>query len=202
MISESLWEIHDGVFMKVWPQIPCSQLLFQSIFLRTSGDTLSFCSMAAHPRKLVFLPLKFQRGNPWISCAGSSLCQWEFLTSVQVCSLPLCDVCFQRLGSLKGFSWVMGHLTGLGSVCFLIWSLSEFPILTISLNPPNLCWLCLYKTFVAHLLFWYWDYMYLFLQLVKTLKPFFPPCSSKITLCIPNCDVSKWNPFPDLFFFF
>lgn len=71
------------------PKSPHSQLLFQSIFLRTSGTNISFCSMAAHARKLVFLPLKFQRGNPWISCDGSLQCQREILTSVRVFSLLL-----------------------------------------------------------------------------------------------------------------
>lgn len=136
----------------IWPQSPCSQLLFQSIFLRTSDANLSFCSKATHPKKVsIFKPLKFQRGKPWIHCDSSPQCLCGFLTSVKVCfssvalsscSLPVCDVSFQRLGGLKGFDWAMGHL--LGWFLFVFWfeASASFPFLRLDCT-PNLSWLCL-----------------------------------------------------------
>lgn len=183
----------------IWPQSPCSQLLFQSIFLRTSDANLSFCSKATHPKKVsIFKPLKFQRGKPWIHCDSSPQCLCGFLTSVKVCfssvalsscSLPVCDVSFQRLGGLKGFDWAMGHL--LGWFLFVFWfeASASFPFLRLDCI-PNLSWLCLCETFAAHLSFWDWDwdFMYLDLQLVEILKPFLP---LGFALGVPSCDVSK-----------
>lgn len=120
-----------------WPLIPRSQLLLQSIFLRTSGANKSFCSMAAHPRELVFLPLRFQRGNPWISCDGPLQHQREFLTSVRVCSHSCYDVCFQRLGGLKDSTgrWDISQ----GWLLFVFWfqASPSFPFLRLALSAPK-----------------------------------------------------------------
>lgn len=184
------WSFHEG----------SSRVSFQEL----SGANLKVCSLVAHPPKVsIFKPLKFQRGKPWIHCGSSSQCLCEFLTSIKVCfssvalsscSLRLCDVSFQRLSGLKEFDWAAGQLPGW--ILFVFWfeASPRYPLLILGCTPKPVLTVPLQPISLS---FWDWDgdYMYLFLQLVKIVKPFFP---FGFAWGVPNCNVSRWSSSPSV----